>query len=175
VLEKAIIPGVKVTEREAQALYEKRKAQFTTPTMYRLDGLAFGSAKAAQAALDKLKAGTDLAWLRVNAEGQLKPTERKLQLEGALLSGNTLPPTLVKALTGAKPGADRLYASDDGAQHFVIRVVDVVPPAVRPYVEVREQLGRELEAEKLGVAVRDYAAKLRKVQKVDVIITRIAS
>ena len=64
------------------ALYEKRKAQFTSPQMYRLDGMGFGSAKAAQAALEKLKAGTDLEWLRANAEGQLKPEEQAFQLAG---------------------------------------------------------------------------------------------
>lgn len=173
-VEKVLVPGVKVTEAEAQALYEKRKAQFTTPQLYRLDGLAFGGARAAQSALEKLRGGTDLGWLRANADGLLKPEERKLQLDGALVSANTLPASLAKALTGARPGDYRLYAADDGAQHWVVRVVDQVAPGVRPYADVREQLGRELEAGKLAAAVRDYAGKLRKVQKVDVLIARIA-
>jgi parvulin-like peptidyl-prolyl isomerase len=173
-IEKVLIPGIKVTDREAQALYEKRKNKYTSPTLYRLDGLAFGNAKAAQSALAKLQGGTDFAWLRANADGQLKPEERQLQFEGTLLSVNTLPESLVKALTGSKASDYRLYATDDGKQHYVVRVVDIVPPAVRPYPEVREELGREIEAEKIGAAVRDYAGKLRKVQKIDVIITRIA-
>ena len=49
-----------------------------------------------------------------------------------------------------------------------------MPPSVKPYADVREELAREVEAEKIAAAVKDYAAKLRKVQKVDVIITRIA-
>ena len=172
-VERVLIPEVKVTEGEVQALYEQRKGEFTTPQMYRLDGLGFATAKAAQAALEKLKGGTDREWIRANAEGRLKPEEQRLQLQGALLSVNTLPPSLVKVLTGAQPGDDRLYASDDGAQHYVVRVADQVAPSVQPYTEVREKLAREVEGEKVAAAIKGYAARLRKVQKVDVLITRI--
>jgi hypothetical protein len=166
---------VKVTEADVQARYEERKAQFTFPQMYRLDGLGFGSAKAAQATLEKLKAGTDLEWLRANAEGQLRPEEQQFQLQGAPVSANTMRPSLAKVLTGAQRGDYRLYASDDGKQHFVIRVLEQIPPRVKPYADVREELAREVEAEKIAGALKDYAAKLRQVQKVDVLITRIAS
>jgi len=174
-IEKVVVPGVKVTEADALTLYEKRKAQFTFPQMYRLDGLGFGSAKAAQSTLEKLKGGTDLEWLRANAEGQLQADDQAIQFQGTPISVNTMPPSLAKALTGAQPGDLRLYASDDGKQHYVLRVVDQVPPSVKPYADVREELAREAEAEKITAAVKDYAGKLRKVQKVDVIITRIAS
>jgi len=56
----------------------------------------------------------------------------------------------------------------------VVRVVNQVAPGVQPYADVREKLGREVESQKLAAAVRDYAAKLRQVQKIDVIVTRIA-
>ena len=99
---------------------------------------------------------------------------KQLRFAGALLSAGTLPATLVKALSGAQPNEFRLYASDGGAQHYVLRVVERVPAGTKPYTDVREPLGREIEADKVGAAVRDYAAKLRKVQKIDVLITRIA-
>jgi parvulin-like peptidyl-prolyl isomerase len=172
-LERVLIPEVKVTEAEVQALYEQRKGEFATPQMYRLDGLGFSTAKAAQAALEKLKGGTDLEWVRANTEGRLKPEEQKLQLQGALLSVNTLPPSLVKALVGAQPGDYRIYAADDGAQHHLVRVVDQVAPSLQPYPEVREKLAREVEGDKVAAAIRDYAARLRKVQQVDVLITLI--
>jgi len=172
-VEKVLIPEVKVTEGEVQAVYEQRKGEFTTPQMYRLDGLGFATAKSAQQALEKLKGGTDPEWVRANAEGRLKPGEERLQLQGALLSVNTLPQTLVKVLVGAQPGDYRLYASDDGAQHYVVRVADQVVPSVQPYTEVREKLAREVEGDKVSAAIKDYAARLRKVQKVDVLITRI--
>jgi hypothetical protein len=173
-VEKVIIPGVKVTEADAMGLYDKRKAEFTTPQMYRLDGIGFGSAKMAQSAMAKLQGGTDLEWLRANAEGQLAPEELMFSFQGNPVSVNTMPPSLVKALTGAQRGDYRLYASDNGKQHFVLRVADQLPPKVKPYPEVREELAREVEGAKITASLRDYAAKLRAVQKVDVIITRIS-
>jgi hypothetical protein len=173
-LEKAIMPGVTVTEADAMAAFEKRKAQYTTPQMYRLDGMGFGSAKAAQAAMDKLKAGTDLEWLRANGEGQLTEKDQPMQLQGAPISVNSMPKSLVTALTGAQRGDYRLYASDDGKQHYVIRVIEQIAPTVKPYADVRTDLAREVEGEKVAAALREYAAKLRQVQKVDVIITRIS-
>jgi hypothetical protein len=172
-LERVVLPGVKVSEDEVQARYEQRKALFSTPQLYRLDGLGFVGAKPAQAALDKLQGGTDLEWLRANGEGQLKPQDQKLRLEGALLSATTMPASLAKALTGARPGDYRLYATDDGAQHYVLRVADQVPPGVKPYADAREQLAREVQAEKVATAVKDYADRLRQVQAIDVLITRI--
>jgi hypothetical protein len=174
-IERVVVPGVKVTEGDAKALYERRKAQFTTPQMYRIDAMAFDTGGAAQATLEKLRTGTDLEWLRANAEGQLPPEAQVLQFQGAPVSVNGMPPSLVKALTGAQPGEYRLYATDDGKQHYVLRIMGQVPPSVRPYVDVREELAREVESEKIGAAVKDYAAKLRKVQKVDVLVVRIAS
>ena len=173
-VEKVIIPGVKVTEADALGLYEARKASFTTPQMFRLDGLAYGSAKAAQDVLEKLKAGTDLEWLRANGEGQLKPEEQMFSFQGAPISVNAMPPSLAKALTGAQRGDYRLYASDDGKQHFVLRVLEQIPPTVKPYADVREELAREAEGKKIAASLKDYAGKLRQVQKVEILITRIA-
>lgn len=173
-LERVLVPEVRVTEKEVQALYEKRKKQLFNPAMFRLEGQGFASAAAAQAALGKLAQGTDLEWLRASAEGRLPPEEQGLRLDGALVSANTLPASLAKALTGAVAGDLRLYAADDGAQHYVVRVKEHIPPSVRPYLDVREKLAREVEAEKIAGAVRDYAARLRQVQKVDVLLTRIS-
>ena len=84
-----------------------------------------------------------------------------------------MPPSLVKVMTGAQRGDYRLYTTDDGKQHYVIRVLEQVPPSAKPYADVREELAREVEGEKIAAGVKDYAAKLRSIQKVDVIITRI--
>jgi parvulin-like peptidyl-prolyl isomerase len=174
-LERVIVPGVKVTEADVKDLYELRKTQLSTPQMYRIDAMAFGGAKAAQATLDKIKSGTDLEWLRANAEGQLPLDVRVLQFQGTPVSVTGMPPSLVKTLTGSQPGDYRLYATDDGKQHYVMRVAASMPPVVKPYADVREDLAREVESEKIAAAVRDYAARLRKVQKVDVFVVRIAS
>jgi hypothetical protein len=172
-LERVILPGVKVVEGEVQARYEQRQAEFTTPQLWRLDGLGFAEARAADAALEKLRGGTDPEWLRANADGRLDPARQQLRLDGGLVAASALPASLARALTGARPGEYRRYASDDGAQHYVVRVVDQVAPGVRPYQDAREQLARQLQGEKVAAALRDYAARLRQVQQVEVLVTRL--
>lgn len=172
-VEKVIAPDVKVTEADAARYYEQHKAEYTAPQMYKLDGFAFATAREAQAALDKLKAGTDFGWLRSSAPGQLPPEKRALQFNGATVSATMLPRDLAKALTGARAGDYRLYAARE-AEVYVVRVVDQTPPASQPYVEAREPIAKKLFNEKLASALRDYTDKLRKAQPVDVLITRVS-
>ncbi|BDG09220.1 hypothetical protein AMPC_23330 [Anaeromyxobacter paludicola] len=173
-VEKVIVPGVKVTENEAKARYEKQKGELTVPAMYRLDGLGFKDRRTAEGAVQKLKGGTDLNWMRASADGQLDAEKQQLRFDGKVVSANGLPAGLAKVLSGAKNGEYRLFSSADGAEHYAVRVVEQVPPSVQPYADAREKLARELESEKIAAGLRDYAARLRKVQKVDVLITRIA-
>jgi hypothetical protein len=172
-VERAVIPGVRVEEAEGRRYFEEHAAEFTTPQMFRLEGLGFSSSKAAQAALDRLRGGTDFAWLRANAEGQLRPEERSLNLDGSVVSAHNLPPDLAKALAGAGAGSLRLHARD--GQHYVVRVADETPPRVQPYEQARERIGKKLFAEKVAKAIREHAEKVRKVRPVEVYVTRIAS
>lgn len=172
-VEKVIAPDVKVSEADAMGWYEAHKAELTTPTMYRLDGFAFATVKEAQAALDKLKGGTDYPWLRQTAPGQLPPEQRSIQLEGHVLSASAMPRALANALTGAKTGDYRLYPARE-KEVWVVRVVELKPPQTQPYQEAREKIAKQLWNERLGVAIGDYAAKLRKAVPVQVLITRVA-
>jgi parvulin-like peptidyl-prolyl isomerase len=172
-VEKVIAPDVKVTEADAMGYYEMHKASYTGPQMYKLDGFAFRTAREAQAALDKLKGGTDFAWLRSSAPGQIEPEKRTLQLDGRTVSASTLPPELAKALTGSRTGEYRLYSAG-AAEVYVIRVVEQTAPTTEPYVEVREKIAKKLFNERLTIAINDYAGKLRKAQPVDVLITRVS-
>ncbi|HZZ85214.1 MAG TPA: peptidyl-prolyl cis-trans isomerase [Anaeromyxobacteraceae bacterium] len=173
-VEKVLVPEVKVTEGEVKARYEQKKGGLTSPAMYRLDGLGFRDRRTAEEAVQKLKGGTDLNWLRASADGRLDPDRQQLRFDGGLVSANALPPGLAKVLAGARSGEYRLFSSEDGAEHYAVRVVEQLPPSVTPYAEAREKLARELEGEKLAAGLKEYAAKLRKVQQVDVLVTRIA-
>jgi len=170
-IEKVLLPGIQVSEKETQQSYEEHRKELTSPQMYKLEGLGFGSAKQAQAAVEQLRAGTDLAWLRANAEGQLPAEGTRLILDGQTVSASTMPAGLVKALAGARKGDLRLYS--DEPQHYAIRVVEDIAPQVRPYAEVRESLAKKLFADKLTKAVHDYAEALRKARPVEVFIARI--
>lgn len=172
-VEKAIVPGLEVADAEGRRHYEAHKAEYTAPEMYKLDGFAFEAGKDAQAALDKLREGTDFAWLRTNAAGQLAPEKRTLKFDGRTVSASTLAPALAKALTGARVGDYRLYAAGEG-EVYVIRVLEQKPPSTQPYAQVQEAIIKKLYAGKLDAAIADYAARLRKAQRVDVLITRVA-
>jgi parvulin-like peptidyl-prolyl isomerase len=172
-LDRVIRPEVKISEAEAMKYYEAHKAEFTSPQMYKLEGIGFATSPEAQAALDKLKAGTDFSWMRTTAPGQLTAEKRSLVFDGATVSASTLPKEMVKALTGTTAGSYRLYAHRDG-EVYVLRVADQVPPASQPYPEAREEIAKRMFNDKLMQGMLDYAAKLRKAQRVDVLITRVS-
>ncbi len=172
-VEKVLVPGVNVTEGEAARYYKDHLGDYSSPEMLRLDGFAFPTAKEAQAAIEKLRTGTDYAWLRQNAPGQIPPEKRSLQLDGGLVSANTVPADLMRAISGARAGEYRVYAAGS-AEVYVVRVAERMPPSPQPYVEARDTIVKKLSAEKLASALQDYAARLRKAQRVDVLITRIA-
>lgn len=172
-VEKVVVPDVKVTEQEGKDYYAQHRAEFTFPAFYKLEGLAFSSKAAAEAAQKKLRAGTDFAFLRANADGQVKPDDRALALDGQTFSANALPPDLVQALAGARRDDVRAYAT--GGQHYVVRVLEVTPPKEQPYAEARAEIGKKLAADNLNKALKDVAAKLRASHKVAVHLERIAN
>ncbi len=173
-VEKVVKPDVKVTEAEGLAYYEKNQAQFSTPAMYKLDGFAFERSADAEAALTKLKGGTDFAWLRTTAPGQTPVERRTLQFDGHTLSASALPPGLAKALAGARAGEYRLYGADPG-EVYVVKLVEQTPPATRPYPDVRDSVVKKVYGDKIDRAIGDYAAKLRKAQRVDVLVVRVTA
>jgi parvulin-like peptidyl-prolyl isomerase len=174
IVEKVIIPDVKVMEEEGKEYYEKHKGEFTYPAFYKLDGLAFTRSSAAAAALKRLQGGTDLGWLRANAEDQVPQDKRNLQLEGTTFSATALAPELVASISGADRGDYRLYEAP-GSQYWVVRLLDRVAEKEQPYRAVRDGIVKKLFAEKVTKAVKEYAAKLREVHRVDVYITRIGT
>lgn len=172
-LDKVVVPEIKLGEPEVKKYWEAHKAEYTYPAFWRVESLAFKDVKSAQGAVDKLRAGTDFGWLNANAEGQLKPGERTVTL-GGVLAESALPRDVAAALAGAGKGDYRLYATP-GGQYYAIHVVDYTPPSEQPFEEVREAVTQRLYLESLGSAIEGWAAKLRKVRKVEVFITRIGS
>jgi hypothetical protein len=169
-IEQVIAPTVSVTEGEGKKRYEEKKASYLYPHFYKLESLAFTTTKDAEKAIAKLKAGTDVKWLRANAENQVQ--EPKLQFDGATYAATMLDGALQKVLAGAKAGDFRLYAAEDGTA-YALRVVDETPAAPQPYTEVREVIVRGVFAEKLGKAIEEWSKKLRAAHEVNVFVTRI--
>jgi len=170
-VERAILPDVKVNEKEGQEYYAKHKGEFTTPAVYKLESLTFATSADAQAALAKLRSGTDFKFLRTNASGQVKEDARTAQLDGTTLSANTLTPRLREQLAGAKAGDYRLDEID--GQFYVVRVVNATQQQAQPYQEARGAIGKKLIGDNLQRALQDATVKLRKHHEVAVYLTKI--
>lgn len=168
-LEKVLVPGVNVTEQEVKRHFDEHQAEYADPQMYRLDGLAFSSAPAAAAGAAKLRDGTDLGWLRANAEGQAK--DAGLPLDGRTVSASTFGPALRGALAGATKGAVRVH--EEGGVHYVIRVLDELPARVRPYAQARDAIAKQLFADRVTRSLHEYTEALRKANKVEIFVVRI--
>jgi parvulin-like peptidyl-prolyl isomerase len=173
-VEKVILPDIKVTEADGLAFYEKHKAKFTAPEMVKLDGLAFEKAPDAEAALAKLKDGTDFAWMKTTAPGQVPVEKRTIQFDGRTLSASAMPADLAKAVAGAHAGDYRLYGAGD-AEFYVVKVVEQTPPSTQPYPDVRDAIVKKVHGDKIDKAIAEYAAKLRKAQRVDVLLVRVTT
>ena len=170
-VKRVIVPQVKLTEKDVRAYYDSHKKEFAYPVFFRLDGLAYENVKDAQAALDRLRAGTDLKWLKANTTGQLSEHKAKYKFGGVPIAATAMPDDLRKQLTAAKVGDVRLFT--EGEQSYVVRVSEVTPESQKPFDEVKADLQEKLFFEKVNAAVADYTTKLRKVQPVKVYITKI--
>jgi parvulin-like peptidyl-prolyl isomerase len=170
-LQKVILPEVKLKDADLQAYYEAHRTELTYPAFYKLQSVTFTTSKEAQAAVAKLKAGTDFGWLRANAEGLVKEDDRKVQLDGATLAASALPADLASALAGASRGDVRTWSAE--GQYYVVQVAEVTPPAVRPFDDARPEIAKKVFGEKLQAAIADIGAKLRATREVKVYITRV--
>jgi parvulin-like peptidyl-prolyl isomerase len=174
-VEKVIVPDVKVTEPDAQGYYARHATEYSYPQMFKLDGIAFTSAKGAEDAVERLRTGTDFQWLRANADGQVAAKERSLPVDVAsVVMASSLPAGLSKALAGSSTGDYRIYPAAE-KEVYVIRVVENVPARLQPYLEVREAAARAVYDEKLIEAVTAYADKLRAAADVEIYLARIGS
>jgi parvulin-like peptidyl-prolyl isomerase len=169
--QRAVVPGIKVTEADERAYYQAHQSEYTTPRMLRLEGLVFRGERDAQAALKKLRAGTDFKFMAQNAEGRLDPEAAELKFDGQVLSSAGLPASVQKSLAGARTGEYRLH--DEGAEHHVIHVVEEFPPRPQPFEEARGDIGKKVASEKLAQAIKDWVARLRQAYPVEVYLAGI--
>jgi hypothetical protein len=172
-IEKAIVPKLDVTEDKAKKYHAEHRKDFMYPAFYKLESLTFSNVKDAEAAVKKLRAGTDFKWLNANAERQVPPAKRKLAVEGTL-AATALPQDIVAVLAGTKKGDHRLYEGPE-SQFYAIHVVDVIGATERPFEEVRDEIAQRLHNEGITKGVQRWAEILRKARKAEVYLTRIGS
>jgi hypothetical protein len=172
-IEKAVVPKLDVSEEKVKKYHAEHRKDFMYPAFYKLESLAFANVKDAEAAVKKLRAGTDFKWLNANAEGQLPAAKRKLAIEGTL-AATALPKDIVTVLTGTKKGDHRLYEGPE-SQYYAIHVVDVIGATEKPFEEVRDEIAQRLHNDGITNGIKRWAEILRKARKSEIYITRIGS
>jgi len=90
-----------------------------------------------------------------------------LDFDGKLLTLQDLPAGVQKAISGARPGDSRLYASPQG-HFYALSVQEVVPSKPQPYNEVREGIAKKVYDDKLKKTFEEYANKLRALSEVKI-------
>jgi hypothetical protein len=171
-VQKAVLPDVKLSEEDLKKYYEAHKQDFTYPAFYRMEAIGFAKLKDAEAAVAKLRSGTDFKWLNANAEGKLPETA-----EGAprgLVSEKAMPAALVKALEGAKSNDYRVYAAAPD-QAWAVHLLEVIPSKAQPYEEARQGIGERLFGEAVQKNLQDWIGKIRKAHSVQVFLVRIGN
>jgi parvulin-like peptidyl-prolyl isomerase len=167
-VQKAIVPDVKVTDEEIKAYYSKHIEEYTSSEMMKIRSLAFAKRNDAERAIEKLRNGTELQWLMENAEGQVdRNAPNLLTFDGRSLVVRDLPKGVRKALSGAKPGDFRLYASAEG-YFYVLSIEDVFPAKPQPLEEARRAVANKVFSQQLNKAAQVWADKLRAASVVKV-------
>jgi hypothetical protein len=167
-VQKALAPEIKLQEKELDAYYHGHIKDYTYPQMMRISSLVFAKRKGAEEAIEKLRKGSDLKWLREHAEGQVaKNVEGVIHFEGNLLTIKDLPEDLGKVVSGARSGDLKIYESPKG-YFYVLVIQEVIPSKPQPYQEVREEVAKKVYNEKLKKAVGTLSDKLRAMSDVKI-------
>lgn len=161
-ISKVVTPDIKLNLKDLKAYHAKNAEQFTSPVLLRVRSLVFGKRKDAVTAIDKLKKGTDFNWMGSNAEGQLdQNTEGILKFDGQLVTLNSLPENVQKAVAGANAGDFRLYESPEGL-FYVMYIYEVFPAKLQPFEAVKQEVAKKVFEDKLKKAIEHWADQLRE-------------
>lgn len=172
-VKKVVDPGIKLDDAELRNHLARHPDDYLSPGTIRIDSLAFVRKEDAEVAVAKLRQGTDLQWLRTNAEGQADPENvpDALEFHGKTVATRLLPDAVQKSVAGARAGDVRLFAPEGGPA-IVLVVLDVVPPKPQPLEAVRDEVAAAVSREKRKAAIDEWAAKLRSASDVKTFATR---
>ncbi len=168
-VKKVINPEVKLDNAELKKYYDDHPGEYTTPEMMRIESLAFRRNQDTQSALDRLRKGADLKWMRDNADGQADrdASPSLLEFKGELVTTAALPEGVLKAVTGARAGEFRFYG-EPGGPFYVLCVRQVVAGAPQPFDSVKSDIATKMFVIKRQQSVDDWAAKLRSASDVKI-------
>lgn len=166
---KAILPDLKIDEAEIRAFYEGHISEFRSSDMFKIRILAFTERGDAEEALEKLINGADLQWVLAYAPGKIDPENARDLFEwgGRALSAEDLPGGVQQAISGAKSGDFRFYASPEGPS-CVLYIEEVHPARTRSFEEMKGILAEKIRREKSMEILNSWLVKLKAVYKVKI-------
>jgi hypothetical protein len=170
-IQRVVSPDVKLTEDQLRKYYTENVDEFSSPKMFRMNGLAFHGEPDAERALDRLRKGADFRWVSANSAGQVEPgTEGVLDFRNALLSLTALPEDLQQDADRANRGGSLLYSPPKG-YHYVVVVEDIFPPRPQEYEKARQDIAKTLFEEEIRVLVDDWSEKLKEAYETRIFVT----
>jgi parvulin-like peptidyl-prolyl isomerase len=167
---KVIDSKVKLSDEELQAFLAEHADEYSSPEMMGIESLVFRRREDAQSALEKLRQGADLKWMRANAVGQIDPEEvdPEWRFDGTVLPVPGLPEAVREAVVGAVGGDYRFCEQPGGKAFHVLWVMRQFAPHPQEYEEIREKLAVRVFARKRQQALDDWMARLRKASDLEV-------
>jgi parvulin-like peptidyl-prolyl isomerase len=173
-VERVVAPAVKVKDADLRAYFEAHRKEYAPSAFYRLESVAYADVRRAQAALGKLRSGTDLNWLRANSDDLLPPGDGVLQFAGTTVASSTMPPALRSVLADARKGDLRLYAPDE-THAYAIQVLEVSTPEAPTFDEVKDRVRQQLVEERMSAELLDVVTKLRQARPVKIYLTSVGA
>jgi hypothetical protein len=173
-INKVVAPDVAISEDEVREYHREHIEDFSSPVMYRMNGLAFYAERDAQTALDKLRRGADARWVSANSPGQVdKESEAASVFDDAVLSLTAMPEELREAAGRTRQGGALLYSSPEG-YHHVISIDKVFPAEPQPYEAVRGDIAKILFQAKLEALIDEWSGKLKEGYETRIFVTGLA-
>jgi parvulin-like peptidyl-prolyl isomerase len=171
-LSTVIDPSVKVPDAELRAFHAEHRADYSSPEMMRIRSLVFRRRQDAQAALEKLRQGADLEWMRANAAGQVDPqdVDPEWRFDGKLVPVPALPEGARGAVAGAAAGDYRFCEQPGGGPFHVLWVTEAFPSRPQEYEAVKQQIARRVAAQKRQRALEEWIGRLREASEVRVFV-----
>ncbi len=169
-VKKVIAPDVEISEDEVREYYETHTEEFSNPTMFRLNAIAFTELRDAESALDKLNKRADFKWVSANSPGRINELGPGVfDFDGSLLSVTAMPEDLHHRIEDAKQG-DALIYSDDLGYHHVLVINKVFPSKPRPYETVRSPAAKAIFERKIKQLIEDWSEKLKEVYETRIFV-----
>jgi len=135
----SIARAADVTDDDAKAEYTRQKTRFGTPEKRRVRQLAFDDAAAAQAAAEKLAAGTSFADLVAARGAKLDDLDL-----GLLAKANYLDPKIADAAFALAKVGDVSGVVQGRFRAAILELTEVTAATERPYADVAGELKLEI-------------------------------